>query len=547
MNRITVLNPRVSPQVAATASAPRLAQVQGAAIGFVDNSKLNADLFISTLRPLLKSKYGIESRMIVRKNAPKDELTAADLAAFRECDAVVQCFGDCGTSTSISVADGVTLERAGLPTVTICSNAFSHAARFQAAGRGMAELPIVEIPHPMHTAPRQAVEQRAQAAAEGIVEALSKLRPQASASTAESLPERIELADAPDTLQEFFFEQGWTDGLPVVPPTAGKVRAALATVDRDPQETIGPVPPRMRQASLEKLAINTILAGCRPEYFPVVLAALEAVLDEDCRLYGLQTATNTSSPLLIINGPIIERLGFNAKGNVFGQGWRANASVGRALQLILRNIGGDMPGETDMSTAGHAGKFTFCIAENEAANPWEPLHVERGFARTDSTVTVIGGSSPQNVFTYGCETGQDILDHLVGALTGLGHNNIIVPTGPLLVLSPEHAGTLARDGYSKTDIKNHIFTHARIPLTRFAKRTVAGLHHRRARWFEIAGDAAHIGVADRASDVHIVVAGGAGIHSQFVPTSFSYNPVTRRIVEKNQASASPHLLLQELP
>jgi hypothetical protein len=317
-----------------------------------------------------------------------------------------------------------------------------------------------------------------------------------------------------------------------VPPTAERVRAALATVDRDPQETIGPIPPRMRQATLEKLAINTILAGCRPEYFPVVLAALEASLDEDCRLYGLQTATNTSSPLIIVNGPVIDRLGFNAKGNVFGQGWRANASVGRALQLILRNVGGDMPGETDMSTAGHAGKFTFCIAENEAANPWEPLHVERGFARTDSTVTVIGGSSPQNVFTYGCETGRDILDHLVGALTGLGHNNIIFPTGPLLVLSPEHAGTLARDGYSKTDIKNHIFKHARVPLSRFAKRTVAGLHHRRSRWFEIAGDAEHIGVADRASDVHIVVAGGAGIHSQFVPTSFSYNPVTRLIREK---------------
>jgi hypothetical protein len=503
--------------------------VRGATVGFVDNSKLNADLFIGTLRPLLKSKYGIESSLTVRKSAPKDALTADDVAALAQCDAVVQCYGDCGTSTSISVADGVTLERAGLPTVTICSSAFSQAAKFQAAGRGMAELPIVEIPHPMHTAPKQAVEERAQAAAVEIVEALSTIRPQQARSEAQVLPEQVDLPDAPDTLQEFFFDHGWTDGLPVVPPTAGKVRAMLATVARHPHETTGPIPPRMREATLEKLAVNAVLAGCRPEYFPVVLAALDAVLDEDCRLYGIQTATNTSSPLLIVNGPAIDALGFNAKGNVFGQGCRANASVGRALQLILRNVGGDMPGETDMSTAGHAGKFTFCIAENEAANPWEPLHVERGFARSDSTVTVIGGSSPQNIFTYGCETGQDILDHFVGALTGLGHNNIIFPTGPLLVLSPEHAATLARDGYSKTDIKNYIFEKARIPLTRFARRTVAGLHHRRARWFEIAGDPDHIGVADRASDVHIVVAGGAGIHSQFVPTSFSYNPVTRLI------------------
>jgi hypothetical protein len=261
----------------------------------------------------------------------------------------------------------------------------------------------------------------------------------------------------------------------------------------------------------------------------VVLAALEAALDENVRLYGIQTATNTSSPLIIVNGPVVKALGFNARGNVFGQGNRANATVGRALQLILRNVGGDMPGETDMSTQGHAGKFTFCIAENEDESPWEPLHVERGFKRGDSTVTVIGGSSPQNIFTYGCETGTDILEHFVGALTALGHNNIIFPTGPLLVLSPEHAHTLARDGYTKESIKQYLFEKARVPLTRFAKRTVTGLFHRRARWFEISGDPQHIGVADRAGDINIVVAGGAGIHSQFVPTSFSYEPVTRLV------------------
>jgi hypothetical protein len=250
------------------------------------------------------------------------------------------------------------------------------------------------------------------------------------------------------------------------------------------------------------------------------------------RLYGIQTATNTSSPLIIVNGPIVKTLKLNARGNVFGQGNRANATIGRALQLILRNIGGDMPGETDMATHGHAGKLTFCIAENEDESPWDPLHVERGFMRSDSTVTVIGGSSPQNVFTYGCETGEEVLEHFIGALTGLGHNNIIFPTGPLFVLSPEHAHTLARDGYNKERIKQRIFEKARIPLSRFAKRTVAGLHHRRARWFAEAGDAQHIGVADRPQDINIVVAGGAGIHSQFVPTSFSYEPVTRLIRAK---------------
>jgi hypothetical protein len=199
------------------------------------------------------------------------------------------------------------------------------------------------------------------------------------------------------------------------------------------------------------------------------------------------------------------------------------------VQLVLRNVGGDIPAETDMSTHGQAGKFSACIAEAEADSPWTPFHVEAGFEPDESTVTVIGASAPQNVFTYGCETGQDVLEHFIGATLGLGHNNILFPTGPLQVVSPEHAATLAQDGIGKAEIRQAVFAHARIPLERFAHRTVEGLRHRRARWFAEVGDPAHIGVADRPQDVSIMVAGGAGIHSLFVPTAFSFRPVTRRI------------------
>jgi hypothetical protein len=282
-------------------------------------------------------------------------------------------------------------------------------------------------------------------------------------------------------------------------------------------------------ATIEKLAVNAVLAGCRPEYFPVVVAAVEALLDNDCQLYGIQTATNTTAPLIILNGPIVDELDLNARGNVFGQGRRANATIGRAVQLVFRNIGGDIAGETDMSTHGQAGKFTSCIAEAEQDSPWAPFHVDAGFAKADSTVTVIGASAPHNIFTYGCETGPEILDQFIGAMTGLGHNNIIFPSGPLLIVSPEHAATLAHDGIGKTEIRQAVFEQARIPLGRFARRTVEGLRHRRARWFAEVGDPDHIGVADRAADVNVVVAGGAGIHSLFVPTAFSFRPVTRRI------------------
>ena len=149
---------------------------------------------------------------------------------------------------------------------------------------------------------------------------------------------------------------------------------------------------------------------------------------------------------------------------------------------------------------------------------------------------MIGASAPQNIFTYGCETGHDVLDHFIGATLGLGHNNIIFPTGPLFVVSPEHAATMARDGIGKKDIQNAVFERARIPLTRFAKRSVRGLHHRRAHWFAEVGDPDHIGIADRPEDIHIVVAGGAGIHSLFVPTAFSYRPVTRRIANDERKS-----------
>jgi hypothetical protein len=529
MQQLTVLNPCIAADTADAPLAPQLIRLRDVKIAFVDNSKVNADLFLARIRPLLEEKYGACAGATVRKLAPKDALTRADLEQLAAYDAVVQCFGDCGTSTSMTVADGVTLERMGIPTATVISSAFANAARSQAAGRGMRNLPIIEIPHPMHTAPKAAVYERAEAVVPNLVAALTQRTDASRVRTEEPLPAEIALDGAPDTLQEFFFAQGWTDGLPVVPPTHAAVRAMLATVKRDAAGEIGPIPPRMRMATIEKIAINAVMAGCRPDYFPVVLAAVEAMLDDACRLYGIRTATNNGTPLIIINGPIAQKLDVNSRGNVFGQGWRANATIGRALQLVLRNAGGDRPGETDMSTQGQPGKFTFCIAENEQESPWVPFHVERGFRADESTVTVIGASAGHNVFTYGCETGAEILDHFVGAMTALGHNNVIFPTGPLIVFGPEHANVLARDGYTKQSIREYLFKHARIPLSRFAARTARGLKHRRSRWFAQVNDPDHIGVADDPSHINIVVAGGAGIHSQFVPTSFSLSAVTRKI------------------
>jgi hypothetical protein len=521
----TEWEPTVTEQVAAISVARRLCSLRGKRVGFIDNSKCNADLFIERVCSRFSERFAIVAGPVVRKNAPKDRLSSGDFARLAQCDAVVQCFGDCGTSTSISVADAVEIERRGIPTVTVFSTAFAPSARKQASARGMANLPLVRIAHPMHTAKRAIVAERADAVIDTLAERLTGNGNE---------PPEAEIADVfddPNDIdgQEIAFARGWTDGLPVVVATAQKVAAMVAASGRNAGDVIGPIPPRWRRATVEKVAVNAVLAGCRPEYFAVVLAAIDAALDDNCQLYGIQTATNTTAPLFIVNGPIAKELDINAHSNVFGQGARANATIGRAVQLVLRNIGGDIPGETDMSTHGHAGKFGSCVAEAEDDSPWSPFHVDAGFPADESTVTVIGASAPQNIFTYGCETGQDVLDHLIGATLGLGHNNIIFPTGPLFVVSPEHAATMARDGIGKSDIQNAVFERARIPLTRFCKRSVRGLQHRRERWFAEVGDPDHIGIADHPQDIHVIVAGGAGIHSLFVPTAFSYRPVTRPI------------------
>ena len=386
----------------------------------------------------------------------------------------------------------------------------------------------------MASATQEMVTQQVTEAIEQVAHALTmpdeaRREPSVQHSTEEGMLDiRGEFAD----INELFHERGWTDGLPVIPPSEESVRAMMMHSPYTADYQLGLLPPALNPVLVEKVAVNAVMAGCAPAFFPVVLAAIEGLLDEDLALYSMQTATNTTVPLLIVNGPIVSSLCLNAGVNLLGSGCRANATIGRAVRLVLLNIGKEVPGVTDPSTHGQPGKFTFCVAEMEEESPWEPLHVERGFARAQSTVTLIGAAGPQNLFTYGCQSAREILDTFVGALCGLGHNNIIFPTGPLFILSPEHAGVLARDGFTKRDVKNYLFDKARIPLTRFAPGTQRGILERRARWFEVVRDSNHIGIADDPEHITIIVAGGAGIHSQFLPTSFSKKPVTKLIREK---------------
>ena len=394
----------------------------------------------------------------------------------------------------------------------------------------MPSLPVVKVRHPMATAGEQDVSAQVRQALPQIIAALAGPLPGTGAEgPVNGGGGETRLAGTADEIGEVFYRRGWTDGLPVVLPTDDKIAAMLLRASRDPDTNVGTMPPAMKPVTLRKIAVNAVMAGCLPSYFPVVEAATMALMDEDCGLYSMLTATNALAPLTIVNGPIIAELDLNSRGNIFGPGWRSNATIGRAIRLILLNLGGAAPGVLDMSTHGHPGKFTFCVAEAEDASPWEPLHVERGFERTVSTVTVVGAGAPQNIFPYGCRTGKEILDVIVGTVSGMGHNNVLFATGPLLVLGPEHAATLSRDGFTKQGVKAYLFEKARIPLRRFPAGLRRAIRERRARWFAETGDAARIGVADRPEEILVVVAGGPGIHSQFLPTAFTHRPVTRRI------------------
>jgi hypothetical protein len=399
----------------------------------------------------------------------------------------------------------------------------------------MPSIPFVKILHPMATASTEAVEKQVEEALSQIRTALrsSSTSQEETRSGVSAAKNRLEVEGDVDEVNELFHDQGWTDGLPVIPPTDENVHAMLSHSPYSPDEELGLLPPSMNPITPQKLAVNAVMAGCAPDFFPVILAAVEGLLDENLSLYSMQTATNATAPLLIVNGPLAKTLCLNSGGNIFGPGNRANATIGRAIRLTLLNIGGEIPGVTDPSTHGQPGKYSFCIAEAADESPWESLSVEHGHAKEQSTVSLIGAGGPQNIFTYGCQNAKEILETFVGALCGLGHNNIIFPTGPLFVLGPEHAGVLARDGFSKRDVKQFLFDNARILLSRFSEGTKRGILERRSRWFKVVGDHERIGIADRPENITIVVAGGAGIHSQFVPTAFSKKLVTKIIRQKN--------------
>lgn len=326
--------------------------------------------------------------------------------------------------------------------------------------------------------------------------------------------------DGFDTVNRLVRERGWGDGLPVVPPTQARVAAMLAYCDRPWNEPVGRMAPRYGEATPLRLAANAVMAGCEPQYFPLLLLAVEAVCQTPFNLYAVQATTHPCSPLLIFNGPVAREVGLNSGHNIFGPGAQANATIGRALRLAMLNIGGARPGSGDMATQGSPAKYTCCFAENEAASPWEPLHVERGFDRDTTTVTVVGAEGPHNINDHESISAEGILATVAGTMASTGGNDVHYRTQqPVLVLGPEHAATIAEGGFSKAQAKRWLQEHAWLPLAKFSKENVERrLKVNFPERYAGAGPDAKVYQFHNPDDLILVVAGGAGKHSAWLPT-----------------------------
>jgi hypothetical protein len=254
---------------------------------------------------------------------------------------------------------------------------------------------------------------------------------------------------------EAMYERGWSDGLPLVPPTPERVVRMLTGTTRDPQEVVAVVPPDLVECTVEKIAINAVMAGCRPEYLPVVIAAVQAACTDEFNMHGLLATTWFSGPVLVVNGPVTRAIGMNSGINALGPGNRANATIGRALQLVVRNVGGGRPGEVDRATLGQPGKYTFCFAEHEDAY-WEPLHVERGFAPAQSTVTLFAGEGIRGVVDQISRTPESLTRTFAECLRTTAHPKLPLAFDAMLVISPEHLRVFEEGGWSKARFRDEV-------------------------------------------------------------------------------------------
>ena len=339
------------------------------------------------------------------------------------------------------------------------------------------------------------------------------------------------------TANERLEAMGWTDGLPVIPPTEVLVNAMLARCRQKPSDVLGRMQPIDGVVTVEKVAANAVMAGCAPAYFPVVLAAVKAVLQPQFHVGSTACTTGGAAPVVIVNGPVATTLNINAGTACFGGNVKANATIGRALRLVMRNLGGARPGDQEKSTQAWPGKVTFCFAENEARSPWEPLQVQHGFSKEISTVTVVAVRGVYPVCEGTQEAGIGVLQTVAASMRVMGspiyNQNPRNELPVILALGPEHATEIAGAGFSKRDVRNYLFEHARMPVGQLLGRVYNGTDPWPA-WIDTSDPRTTVPMVASPDHFIVVVAGGDGRHSAWMP-AWNVCRGAREVIEEGSA------------
>jgi hypothetical protein len=345
----------------------------------------------------------------------------------------------------------------------------------------------------------------------------------------ELVSSRLSLEDDVEEISNYFHAQGYTDGLPIIPPTAARVERMIAGSGLHAAHSLGHFPPAEHDTTIEKVAINAVMAGCKPEYMPVIVAAIECMMPPEWQLGQLQSTTNPLTPMLIVNGPIRNKIGLNCDTGAMGPGWQANSAIGRAIRLIMLNLGGAAPGDVDKCTQGFVGKFGMCVGENEENSPWEPYHVSLGYDAEESVVTTVGVNASTNIHDSS-DNWQDVFKTVTGTLIGPETGNVVDPDStPVVAFNPIHARLLADAGYTRAKLLDHFFENCRTPAASMSARR---LHLRRAdhpEKFDIDGMIPF--TWERHLPIVITLGGWGGGQSCYLPNGHYGHAATRKIRE----------------
>ena len=425
------------------------------------------------------------------------------------------------------------MERRGVPGVVLTSSAFYPKALHDCRTLGLPDARIAEFAHPLGGLSDVQLHERAAKLYDSVLRQLKKVPQQRAAEVSTASADRLVVPADPAELQLWFFSRHLSDGLPILAPTPAAVAKMVAGSRRSAGDLVGIVPPRLGMATVEQIAINAVMAGCRPQYMPVLITAVEAMLEPRFNLASLQATTHPVAPLLVVHGPIARELGMNAGAGVFGPGSMANAAIGRAIRLILWNIGGGLPGSADRSTQGAPSKYGYCIAENIGASPWGSFITDRGLPEGTNAVTVFGCEPPHNVNDHEHGDAEGILHIAADVIRALGNNTWFIgwhgQKELMLVLGPEHAASIAASGWSRSQVREYLFG----AVARRHDELASGGMYQMRDWppgLNKLADDALVPMVPRAEDILVMVAGGAGKHSAALLSFGATVSVTRQIL-----------------